>query len=75
MKDAAIIEKEALELPDSERALLADRLLSSLSTTPEFVVESWVVEAADRMEAFRRGDITAVDGGTALADLKKRFGK
>lgn len=73
MKDAAIIEEEALQLPDNQRALLADRLLSSLSPTPDSVVNAWVAEATDRMEAFKRGDISAVEGEAAMADLKKRF--
>ena len=72
--DAAIIEKEALQLPDTERALLADRLLSSLTKTSQAIKDSWAKEAHERLEAHRRGEIEAVDGPEAISDLKKRFG-
>lgn len=72
--DAAIIEKEALQLPDTERAVLADRLLSSLSKTTQAIRDSWAREADERLDAYRRGEIEAVDGPEAIIDLKKRFG-
>ena len=71
--DAAIIEKEAMNLPDSERAVLADRLISSLRPVPEDLKEAWVSEADSRMEGFRDGEISAIDGPEAMADLKARF--
>ena len=73
--DAAIIEKEALLLPDAERAILADRLISSLETTPQEIRESWLLEANDRMAAFESCEIAAVDGPEAIAQLKARFAK
>jgi hypothetical protein len=73
--DAAIIEKEALQLPDAERALLADRLLSSLSQTSDEVKQAWIREADDRMEAFREGKISSVEGPDAIKDLKARFAR
>jgi hypothetical protein len=72
--DAAIIEKEAMQLTEAERALLADRLLSSLSRTSQVIREAWIRESDDRLAAFHRGDIEAIDGPSAIADLKKRFG-
>ncbi|MEX2581189.1 MAG: addiction module protein [Verrucomicrobiales bacterium] len=71
--DAAIIEKEALRLSEAERALLADRLLLSLSKVSEELKNAWVSEANDRMSAFRNGEIEAVDGPVAMADLRARF--
>lgn len=73
--DAAIIEKEALQLSEAERAVLADHLLASLSLTTSDIREAWVHEADDRMRAFRAGEIPAVDGPQAMADLRARFPK
>ncbi len=71
--DAAILEKEALLLPDSERALLVERLMESISPLPASLRAAWVREADERMRAFRDGEISAVDGRQAMADLRSRF--
>ena len=71
--DAAIIEKEALQLSDSQRALLADRLLQSLSKIPLELQTAWIQEVESRMEAFEDGKISAVDGPQAIAELRARF--
>ena len=73
--DAALLEKQALLLPETERAILAERLLESISPSASALRESWVREADARMRAFRAGDITAVDGPQAMADLRSRFVK
>jgi hypothetical protein len=73
--DAAIIEKEALQLSEAERAVLADHLLASLSRTTSEIRDAWVHEADDRMRAFREGEITAVDGPQSMAELRARFQK
>ena len=71
--DAAIIETEALRLPESQRALLADRLLESISRVSPEMKEAWIHEADDRMRAFRDGKLTAVDGPRAMDELRRRF--
>ena len=71
--DAAILEKEALLLPDTERALLVERLMESISPRPSALREAWVREADERMRAFRDGEISAVDGPQAMAELRSRF--
>ncbi|TSA31333.1 MAG: addiction module protein [Verrucomicrobiaceae bacterium] len=73
--DAAILEKEALLLPDTERALLVERLMESISPYPSALREAWVREADERMRAFRDGEISAVDGPQAMAELRSRFSK
>jgi len=73
--DAAILEKEALLLPDMERALLVERLMESISPCPSSLREAWVREADERMRAFRDGEISAVDGPQAMAELRSRFSK
>jgi putative addiction module component (TIGR02574 family) len=71
--EAVIIEKEALRLSDCERAVLADRLLASLSRKSAGLDETWLREADDRMKAFHEGMIEAVAGPEALAEIRRNF--
>ena len=73
MIDSAIIEKKAMQLPEVDRALLADRLIQSLSRTPVRLREAWVEEADIRMNAYRAGKVTAIDGPQAMAELRSKF--
>ncbi len=73
--DAALIEKQALLLPETERALLVERLMESISPCPSALRKAWIREADQRMRAFREGEITAVDGPQALAELRAQFSK
>lgn len=70
--DLSVIEKEAMQLPETERAMLADRLLASLDKSPD-LRRKWVEEAEERIAAYRRGDIEALDGPQAMASLRARF--
>lgn len=70
-----VIEKEALLLPDTERALLADRLLASLNTASSDLHRQWVAEAESRLKAYRNGAISAVDGPQTMASLRAKFGR
>ncbi len=71
--DAAILEKEALSLPESARAVLADRLIESISPIPPTILDSWIEESESRLKAFERGEIEAVDGEEALSLLKNKY--
>lgn len=71
--DTAVLQKEALQLPDKDRALLADSLLASLSPTPAKLEAAWVREVDERLRAFRMGEIDAIDGRAAMAELRARF--
>ncbi len=71
--DAAILEKEALLLPEAERALLVERLLQSISQISPGLQAAWIREADERVQAFRDGVIDAVDGPQALAALRARL--
>lgn len=73
MIDAAVIEKESMQLSDFQRVALAERLLESLSPTSKQVREAWVEEADDRMRAYEQGEFPAVDGPDAMAKLRERF--
>jgi len=71
--EAVIIEKEALQLSDCERAVLADRLLASLSRRPAGLDDSWLLEADDRMKALDEGRIEAISGPEAIAEVRRMF--
>lgn len=73
MIDSAILEKEAMQLPESDRALLAAHLLASLSRIPTTVSQAWLAEADSRLSAHRAGEIPAVDGPQAMPELRSRF--
>jgi hypothetical protein len=71
--DQAILELEALRLPAHQRALLADALLGSLDDEATQEAERlWAQEAEDRLAAFRRGEISALDGPSVFKDLRNR---
>ena len=68
--DAAVIEKEAMNLPDTERALLADRLLQTLGTEDERRLKRWVDEAESRLEGIRAGRLETDSSDAVLARLR-----
>jgi putative addiction module component (TIGR02574 family) len=72
--DEKILEREAMKLPVRERALLADALLESLDDDAARNVQlAWAAEAEDRIEAYRRGDLSAIDGPSSLKELRSRY--
>ena len=73
--DAVIIETEALRMPESNRALLADRLLESLSRVSVVQRGEWISESSERYEAYQQGKLQAVDGPGAIAVLREKFAK
>lgn len=72
--ELAVIENEALKLSHTDRALLADRLLATLDTPGDGTLQAWVEEGERRLTRFRKGEIVAMDGQTALASLREQFG-
>lgn len=63
------IEKEALRLSSQERALLADRLLSSLDEeTLTDVDERWIEEAERRYQEFKAGKRQGVSAQDVFAE-------
>ncbi len=71
--DAATIEREALGLTVAERALLADRLLLTLGLEDGERMERWGREADRRLEAFERGEMSVVDGPSAIDAIRRRL--
>ena len=69
--DEVILEHEAMRLPAKDRALLADALLGSLDDEVARGVEAaWTQVAEARLAAYRRGEISALDGPTVLGELR-----
>jgi len=71
--DQVILELEALRLPAHQRALLADALLGNFDDEAARGGE-WLraQESEDCLAAFHQGQIAAVDGPSALNDLRNR---
>ena len=68
------IEQELLSSSVSYRAYLADKLLSSLDSPGQSEIDkAWANEVEDRIAAFERGEIKAVNEDEAFAQLEKRF--
>lgn len=66
--DLALIEKQALQLSPTDRALLADHLLQSLEDPS--VLQAWAEESADRVAAYDRGEIQARDADEVIAEIR-----
>jgi putative addiction module component (TIGR02574 family) len=72
MTDAAKeLEAAALSLPRSERAKLAERLLSSLDDKSD-VDEAWEQEVRERLESFRSGSVKETAADDVLDEARSR---
>jgi putative addiction module component (TIGR02574 family) len=70
------IQKEIFQLDPSDRAMLIDLLWDSLDETRIKEIEAkWALESEERIDAFDRGELSAVDGPAALQDLRSSLGK
>ena len=59
--------KEARKLSPSERIQLVDEILSSLDQTNPTLDASWAAEVEDRLAAYRRGEIKALELSEVLS--------
>ncbi len=66
------IEAAALQLAQTDRAHLAERLLASLDEDDE-ILAAWVAEAERRGDAFERGEMCAIDFDEAIAQARARI--
>ena len=68
------IEAEALELPTSERAALAHRLIASLDDggedDPTEVEIAWADEIQRRLDEYRRGEVQPVPASEVFAKAR-----
>lgn len=66
------VEAAALQLPTSDRAKLAERLLISLEEDDE-ILAAWVEEAERRGDAYERGEMEAIDFDESIAQARARL--
>ena len=72
----ASIQKEIFQLNSRERAMLIDLLWESLDEARMNEIEQkWASESEDRIDAFERGALPAVDGPAALQELRSSLRK
>ena len=72
----ASIQNEIDKLDPAERAALIDALWDSLDEARIKEIEAkWTAESEARIDAFDRGELTAVDGPAALKELRNSLTK
>jgi putative addiction module component (TIGR02574 family) len=70
------IQNEIQKLEPAERAALIDLLWDSLDAENIKAIEAkWAAESEDRIDAFERGELPAVDGPSALEELRSSLRK
>lgn len=66
------VEREALGLPDAERAFLADRLLSSLGSEALSDIDAaWVAEAERRYAGYQEGKRQPIPPSEVFAEADR----
>jgi putative addiction module component (TIGR02574 family) len=68
------LEKEALKLSAEEKAHMIDALWRSLDPAEQAVIDrAWLAESRDRLEAFRKGELKALDGEATLKSIESEL--
>jgi len=68
--------KEALALPPQERAELVEQLLATFQSPPDpHLDELWAREAEDRLDAYDRGELSAVPAEEVFNKIRQRRAK
>lgn len=63
----------ALALPPDDRAALADKLLDSLSESPDSEIDAaWAAEAEQRIAAYEQGKLKAIPAEEVFRSLPTR---
>jgi putative addiction module component (TIGR02574 family) len=63
---------EILKLSSEEIAEVVEALLDRINPVSPEVDERWSQEVEHRIDAFEKGEISAIDGESAMRDLRKR---
>ena len=66
--------EQAKELTPAEQAALAKALYEMVNPTDPEWETAWAKECEDRLAAYQRGEITAVDSEEAMSFLCKKHG-
>ena len=68
------VESELMGLPPAERAMLAERLLSSFDSCKQASLDAeWGKEAENRIEAFDNGHLSASNSEDVHARIEKKY--
>jgi putative addiction module component (TIGR02574 family) len=68
--------EEAMQLPASSRALLAERIVESLDAAERDEVErAWATEAVRRRDEVRSGRVQPLPGEQVLAEVRNAVGR
>jgi putative addiction module component (TIGR02574 family) len=71
-KQAGHILAEALELSPVERAALVESILSSFEFKSRDAVDAlWAAESEERIDAFDRGEMTAIPAKDVFSEIDK----
>lgn len=71
MESVSQLAKKAIKLEPVERIRLVEAILHSLDKPNADIEQSWVVESEARYEAYKRGELGAID----WEEIKKRHGR
>ncbi len=63
---------QAAKLPPNERLQLVETILATLDKPDPEIAAAWAREADDRLEAYRRGKLTAVDEDQVFGNLDQQ---
>lgn len=63
---------QAAKLPPSERLQLVETILATLDKPDPGIEAAWAAEAEDRLAAYRRGELAAVDEREVFGDLDRQ---
>jgi len=69
MESVSQLAKKAIELEPVERIRLVEAILYSLDNPHQDIEKSWIAESESRYEAYKRGEIVAMDWG----EIRKRY--
>lgn len=61
----------AAKLPPSDRLELVETILATLDKPDPEISAAWAAEAQDRLAAYRRGELAAVDESEVFGDLNR----
>lgn len=65
--------EEALELPENEKALLAEQLLASLDLpSSKSIDEMWARVSENRIDAYERGEIRAISAKEVFEKIDRK---
>ncbi|MBA2702527.1 MAG: addiction module protein [Blastocatellia bacterium] len=67
--------EQILALPASDRAELADSILASLEPSDPTLMKLWAAEAEDRVAAFKRGELEAIDAEIVFDEIDRERAK